>query len=276
MFLSFNKMRGGLFYRACSVYVLLTFISGMALPPAAAQSISGGFLGLPAPGMMVPPSPGYFPALIKGMTVHPENPLLFDFIVDSGDSGLAGTGLAAESNRLVKYFLSTITVPESDLWVNLSPYEKERIIPDQFGKTEMGRDLLAQDYILKQLTSSLMHPEDPLGGEFWKRVRAKAKQRFGTDEIPINTFNKVWILPEKAVVYEQDHSVFVVQSSLKVMLEEDYLAKSQGHKVTRSQAENGEKQTMEISTAIIRDLLIPEIEKEVNGGKNFALLRQIY
>ena len=58
--------------------------------------------------------------------------------------------------RLVKYFLAALTIPEKDLWVNLSPYEKDRVITDEFGSTEMGRDLLAQDYMLKQLTSSLI------------------------------------------------------------------------------------------------------------------------
>ena len=29
-----------------------------------------------------------------------------------------------------------------------------------FGLTEMGRDLLAEDYMLKQITASLIYPED--------------------------------------------------------------------------------------------------------------------
>ena len=40
-----------------------------------------------------------------------------------------------ESNRLVKYFLAAMTIPQDDLWVNLSPYEENRIIPDELGKT---------------------------------------------------------------------------------------------------------------------------------------------
>ncbi|MCK5579962.1 MAG: hypothetical protein KAJ18_01670 [Candidatus Omnitrophica bacterium] len=67
---------------------------------------------------------------------------------------------------------------------------------------EMGRDLLAQDYLLKQLTASLMYPEDELGKKFWDRVYAKAKEKYGHTNIPMDTFNKVWIVPEKAVVYE--------------------------------------------------------------------------
>jgi hypothetical protein len=37
------------------------------------------------------------------------------------------------------------------------------MVPDNFAMTEMGRDLLAQDYLLKQFTASLMYPEDDLG-----------------------------------------------------------------------------------------------------------------
>ncbi len=103
-----------------------------------------------------------------------------------------------------------------------SPYEKDRVIPEQFGQTEMGRDLLAQDYMLKQLTASLMYPDEELGEEFWKHVYAKAQAEYGTTEIPMNTFNKVWIVPERAEVYVHEQNVFVVDSYLKVMMEEDY------------------------------------------------------
>ena len=64
--------------------------------------------------------------------------------------------LKEEADKLIKYFLASLTVPEDELWVNLSPYEEGRIISKKFGQTEMGRDLLAQDYILKQLTASMM------------------------------------------------------------------------------------------------------------------------
>ncbi len=110
--------------------------------------------------------------------------------------------------------------------INLSPYESDRVIPENFGDTEMGRDLLAQDYMLKQLSASLMFPEEELGEEFWSRVHEKAYAKFGTTDIPMNTFNKIWIVPEKSVVYEQEGgaSAFVVEKHLKVMLEEDYVA----------------------------------------------------
>src|SRR6202451_406294 len=181
---------------------------------------------LPAPGVMVRLSPPLDPPMLKGIKVHPDNPFRFDFILDKGDSELSNDRLKDESGKLIKYFLAGLTIPEKDLWVNLSPYEKDRIIPDSFGLTEMGRDLLAADYMLKQITASLIYPEGAIGKKFWKRIYEEAQKKFGTTNIPVNTFNKVWIIPEKAVVYENAKAgtAYVVESKLKVMLEQDYLS----------------------------------------------------
>ena len=95
-------------------------------------------LNLPAPGVMVTLSNAFTPPLLKGVIVHPENPFKFNFIIDTGDAPLKGGALKEESTKLIKYFLASLTTPEKDLWVNLSPYEKDRIIPREFGSTEMG------------------------------------------------------------------------------------------------------------------------------------------
>lgn len=221
---------------------------------------------LPVPGAMVGVSAPFAPLALKGLVVNPQKPLEFQFIIDTGKGPQDTAAIKDQANQLVKYFLAGLTIPEGDLWVNLSPYEKDRITTPSLGQTELGRDLLAQDYILKQLTASLIYPEKDLGKEFWSRVYAKAKQRFGTMNIPVNTFNKVWIIPDQAQVYENVNAAYVTKSTLKVMLDEDYLAKRK----------NQLTQASSVSSQILREVVIPEITKEVNTGKNFAPLRQIY
>ncbi len=213
-----NSKTKNLFHKLVSGFILLCFLGTTVIPPSYAQEIF-----LPLPGTMVHMSQAFNPSILKGIKVYPDNPFVFDFILDCGDDKKADQGEAA---KLVKYFLASLTTPEKEMWVNLSPYEKDRIVPESFGQTEMGRDLLAQDYMLKQITASLIYPEDELGKKFWERIKAEAKKKFGTTEIPINTFNKVWIVPAKAVVYENSKSAsaYVIESSLKVMLEEDYVA----------------------------------------------------
>ncbi|MBF0619716.1 MAG: hypothetical protein HQL19_06060 [Candidatus Omnitrophica bacterium] len=160
-------------------------------------------LPLPEPGAMLAMTTGYVPPMLKGMKVRAGVPLAFDFILDSGNATLDRAALQQESSRLIKYFLAALTIPEKDLWVNLSPYEKDRIIPDELGFTGMGRDLLAEDYILKQVTASLVYPEGDTGRKFWAEVYKQAYAKYGTTDIPVDTFNKVWIVPQKAQVYER-------------------------------------------------------------------------
>jgi len=157
--------------------------------------------------------------------------------------------------------------------INLSPYEKNRIIPDQLGQTELGRDMLAQDYILKQLTASLIYPEKQLGKEFWNTVYAKAQQEFGTCDIPVNTFNKVWIVADKARILERNNVGYVVGAKLKVMLEEDYMALKKHTAISQVGNEN---KTHKVASQVVHEIIIPELDKEVNQGKNFAPLRQMF
>lgn len=260
------------FRKSISALILLCFLSGQVFLPS--TSYAQSILNLPTPGAMVSVSPGYVPLAIKGLKVYPENPFRFDFILDTGNSKLEGEALKAESNLLIKYFLAALTVPDDEQWVNLSPYEKDRVIPSAFGITEMGRDLLAQDYLLKQLTASLIYPEHDLGKTFWERVRKKAYEKYRDVDIPLNTFNKVWIMPDHAKVYESGSVAFITESHLKVMLEEDYVAAAKQTVSAPSPGLGGDA-ALEKS-AVFREVILPEIEKEVNEGKNFAKLRQIY
>ncbi|MDE2222352.1 MAG: hypothetical protein KGK03_04700, partial [Candidatus Omnitrophica bacterium] len=102
--------------RLLLVFIFLLNVTG-PLPLAGADEWR-----LPVPGVMVALSPPEDPPLLKGIKVHADNPFRFDFILDKGDSELSADELKDESSRLIKYFLASLTIPEKDLWVNLSPY----------------------------------------------------------------------------------------------------------------------------------------------------------
>ncbi|MCC6758231.1 MAG: DUF952 domain-containing protein [Candidatus Omnitrophica bacterium] len=248
----------------CSVMVV-TFLTSLIAAPAGAQI-------LPVPGTPVTLSAGFQPPVLLGLKIHPENPLLFDFIVDQGALRLSDDELKLETEKLVKYFLAALTIPDKEVWVNLSPYEKDKIVPDALGQTAMGKTMLEQDYMLKQLASSLTNPDEKLGREFWANVKNQVQAQLNTKDIPMSTFNKVWIVPQKAEVLESQGIVLIGEKRLKVMMDQDYVAMEKNEQGEIAKA----KDVSTISTGIFKDTVLPLIEKEINEGKNFADVRQIY
>jgi len=271
LFTNQSSKQGRPFFAASVIVLIVSFIgSSLYMPQAYANDLPS----MPTPGMIVHLSPEFTPALLKGIVIHPENAFKFDFIVYKGDKILIDSEKKEEYTKLIKYFLASLAIPDEDQWVNLSPYEKDRIIKDDFGKTEMGRDLLAQDYLLKQMTASLIYPQEKLGQKFWDEVYDRAYKKFGTTQIPVNTFNKVWIVPDEADIYEKGNVAYLYKNHLKVMLEEDYLSLKKHAGITSIPAEPNDFHT--IGSQVVREIILPALEKEVNENKNFAPVRQVF
>ena len=218
------KTRRSASFRGIVLFVLNAFIITTIFSSIPSSAFAVTELFLPSPTQLINVSKPFRAPCIRGIRFYSNQPFRFDFIVDEGKKRMPDEELKLEANRLIKYFLASLTIPEDDLWVNLSPYERDIIIPEELGRTVMGEDLLGEDYILKQLLASITYPENPLGKRFWEKVYAKAYELYGTTDIPINTFNKIWIVPDKAVVYEERDRAIIGESTLKVMMEEDYFA----------------------------------------------------
>ena len=200
-------------------------------------------LGLPSPGAMLALSKIQESAVVRGIVVDKDNPLSLEFIIDPGTEGRKSS---EEISHLVRYFLSALAVPDQNLWVNLSPYESHRVIDDTLSATELGEVFLKQDYVLKQLASSLTHPDTPTGRTYWSELTANSLK---LKAVQSEALNKIWIEPDRVEIYEKDNMGVIVESSLKISSEVD------GDCV---------------------DSLMDEIRNEVNYGKNFAQLRQVY
>lgn len=203
---------------------------------------------------------------LKGVEIDPERALRIDFIIDEGGLALSSEELEKNATQFAKYFLAALTIPETDQWVNLSPLEPDRIATEALAQTAMGQELLAQDYMLKQITSALIDPQDELGSRFWNEVFQKAYTMYGTTEIPLENINRVWIVPEKAVVYEKDNGAYVLDAVLDVKTEQDYMM-AQG----RAQSPD-----YNVSADVMRELVIPVLKDNINHAPEFAKLRQIY
>jgi len=92
-------------------------------------------------------------------------------------------------------------------------------------------------------------------------------------------------MPERAEVYVKDDRAFVVESRLKVMLEEDYVALQAKQQVNSEKLLVNSKKTQnttdhsqntvsnnKLASDIVREIVIPALEKEVNEGYRFVVV----
>jgi len=246
--------------RLWAVLITICFVSDIVFSQAVFAAAAP--LALPVINPASPLSASAPCTLLRGLRIDPKDPLKFEFIIDQ----VPGKKLDnKELHRLISYFMAALTVPENDFWVNLSPYEQDSVIPQQLSDTDFGRDLLVQDYVLKQVAASLTYPETALGKKYWQSVNGK-----GTNgRSPANSnFNKVWITPANIDVFEDNNMAIVGSAKLKVLTEEDYLATQK----------NGGRSAANESAAMkaFKANILPAINKEVNEGANFSSLRQMY
>lgn len=247
--------KGTLSFRAICLCVATSIFSVLLLTDIIkVKEAIAAELTLPAVGSMVKLSEAYSLPTIKGIRFNESNPFNLEFIMEQGSEQQITN---QDKAKLVRLFLAALTVPEDKLWVNLSPYEKDRVIDENVAKTEIGETLLSQDYILKQLSSSLTHPDTPVGRTYWD-------SKFNIQNSRSEDFNKIWISPGEISVYDDANTVFVSDVELEVQTEADYLA-----------AKNNQTIDADMNSDLLRDLIVPQIKEDVNTGRNFAELRQM-
>lgn len=265
-------------FKVLRVLMALSLLSGtIGLDLIGARLAYSEPLNLPAINQFVPLSDTYSFPVLKGLRFDPANPLTLEFIVDTADQKNVSQ---QEASSLIKYFLAALTIPEEEIWVNLSPYEQDRVIPENLGQTDLGKGLLSQDYVLKQLTSSLTYPESDTGKVYWERTYAEVLKIAKTTNLPVSTFNKIWIVPDRAQVYENENIAVIAEATLKAMLEEDYLALKNKSADIQKDKKNLDSETIEkinkAASEVMKEAILPQINRDINSGKNFAALRQIY
>jgi hypothetical protein len=243
----FGKSRGALIRKnTIALLVVAGILSGVCVELCRVRQADAVVSGLPSPTALLTLSAQSESPTLRGIRFDLLNPRTLDFIIDPGSERVKDRDREQVCAQLVRYFMAGLVIPEARLWVNLAPYEQDRIIQQECAVTELGRDLLAEDYILKQLTSSLTHPDTETGKAYWSSL-STVDRPLSTAEG--NAFSKIWIVPGELRIYEQNGLAVIDTARLKVESEDPAYAASG---------------------------LLAQIETQVNEGRHFARLRQIY
>jgi hypothetical protein len=122
-------------------------------------------------------------------------------------------------------------------------------------------------------------------------VFAWARQHYGTSNLRVNSFQKVWVIPKKAVVYEMpfeepppnilerfgiesgERFAYIVETDLDTLCECDLVALKHH---ADAQKDKGDGTSTDFTVQTFKEMVLPHIRKEVNESEHFAALRQIY
>ncbi|MDP8259795.1 MAG: hypothetical protein P9L96_02135 [Candidatus Gygaella obscura] len=197
----------------------------------------------------------------------------FSFLVDRGDhNNLVNEFFNRATERLFKFFLIGLTLPDESFWVNLRPDSADEIIDKNLAKTDMGRIFLEADLQLKKDTARFTSPLTKEGQLYWQKLQEKAKEIFGTFNISIPTLARPWIVPGEIILRETNSDIYIFKALLNVMLEEDHMSTSQKFSFKDERA----KRLNEYASVLLNETVIPRLIKEVNTAKRYAMLRQAF
>ena len=89
--------------KAISMIIVVAFISTSIESPTYAQAISNGNMPwMPKPGIMVHLSSAFRPSTLTGISIHSDNALQFDFLVNKGEQVIANPNDEIEEGTVIK------------------------------------------------------------------------------------------------------------------------------------------------------------------------------
>jgi hypothetical protein len=219
---------------------------------------------------------GFLP-FVCGIAFPLKNPMQpgFSLLTDSS-LGLLTTEEQTELQfRLGRYLNTFLVLTGDQVNVTLTPTDDYCGLSELLRRTDLGRDMLAQDVVLKHYTACQLHPSTAHGSAFWDGLDTIA-----ADSRTFESCFRVWIVPDGATVREKtedDHvHVTIEKLGLNVLCDVDYdtllrLRKLQGKHTVFSDAPTRDKHIIDL----FKKLIVPEIQREVSTGPRFGLLRQI-
>ncbi|MBN2589590.1 MAG: toll/interleukin-1 receptor domain-containing protein [Sedimentisphaerales bacterium] len=216
--------------------------------------------------------------LVTGMVISHSNPIHpgFKVVCDASQEELSEDEVIELQARLGRYLNTFLVVEGEQLHVSLSPYEAYGGLSEPLRYTELGRDLLAQDVVLKYYTAQLLHPDTDLGKTFWSRI-----DTLGLEAKDIESCVRVWIVPGKVSLKESAKKdgyfhVDIEKLNLKVLCESEYKTLNKFKEKRQRRQSTLPLEIHKKVVEVFNDIILPEINVEVNSGNRFSILRQVY
>jgi len=239
---------------------------------------------LPVPTYLqgLQPLDKFRPMHLRSMAFDPAQ-TRFSLLLDQGDNLRPSTRAVTDATaKVMEYFQIGLRLPNNSFWVNLRPDSSQRVIDPDLERTDLGKVFLEADLQLKKDLAQFTAPATPAGKMYWKKLYARAESLFGQEDVTIPTMTRPWIIPGEIIIKQQGTSAYVYKATMRVMLEQDYISSRDGAQTPAALATAAAiadprmKELNAYSTQLIKDLVLPRLNREVNASRRYAGLRQAF
>jgi hypothetical protein len=240
-------------------------------------------------------------SISTNFTVTPSGQYgFFDYVLraEKEKTGTSKIDVGNSSSLAYNTFFVGLFMPNNLFWVNLNPWEPNRLLGDGLEKTDAGRTMLEADLQMKKDFAKYENPcESDVGTRFWKKLDEKSdqleqnlKKKYPNDfsEKDIITFSTVsrnWIVPDKINAQGMGDTIYLESATLTIESEPVYdhsqydikdrysflFSQPVKDDLAAAAKEYG-KYSMELQDEMIRPLVV----RDINSVKEYAALRTVY
>lgn len=195
------------------------------------------------------------------------------------------------------WFLVGLSLPNHKFWVNLNPWEHERIIDEDLGRTDVGRIMLEADFQMKKDVCKYENPcESDIGEEFWSLLDRKREELVeecksmypgeikSVNNVLFAAATRHWIVPDTITGYGGGDELYIANATLDIYSEPVYEHSTFEivnqlvfvSEDCREYLSEAAKEYGRYAKEIQEEMILPLVVEEVNTDSKYSDLRQVY
>ncbi|MFB3764522.1 MAG: hypothetical protein ACE14P_04650 [Methanotrichaceae archaeon] len=224
----------------------------------------------------------------------------FDLILKAEKAEGAKPGINIQNATRIgaAAFMTGLAVNDNKFWVNLNPWEVDRIIDEELGQSEVGRIMLEADLQMKKDFGNYGNPcANETGKVLWGLLDKKREDlvqrcmnKFPgeikeTSNIIFKPVQRHWIVPDKACAYSNESLIYIINASLTINSEpvtdhSSFQVNNQDiNTLSRDCVEElnrSAKEYAEYYKNLEERMIQPYIVADINADEKYEDLREVY
>ncbi len=224
----------------------------------------------------------------------------FDLILkaEKAEGSNPGINIQNATRTGAAAFMTGLAVNDNKFWVNLNPWEVDRIIDEELGQSEAGRIMLEADLQMKRDFSNYGNPcANEMGKALWNLLDKKREDlvqrcmnKFPgeikeTSNIILKPVQRHWIVPDKAYAYSNGSLIYIINASLTinsepVMYHASFQVKNQDiSTLSRGCIEELNRSAQEYAEYyknLEERMIQPYVVADINTDEKYEDLREVY